>query len=317
MSIKFITILFACFLCRIAVANDPFEDFIDEPDFSVRTIQDANLNRYFSGDYRVIRKTTKLLLKQCPPQDCVLVGVGRSPTPLIAFAKALNGDDSALSLPLSYMGPLFDVPILEARSGVKRKFNLSNFDQHMREFLPSDVLLGGRKIVLVDFAQSGKSLIRTNSLLRDYLGRERPLVEMSVLGLSYYGDILKRLKEAGIGGIKVSFQAQEMFHGRYYRKLAEYDTSFRYNAFLDVPYAKPNRMVRSQLESKIRQAARKLAQKHGTPDYYEREAEEEIKNIETFDDLVAEFRKTIASDPKIPKMFNRKSCAALLAFARK
>ena len=47
----------------------------------------ANPQLISPEEYKGIRDVTLEILKRCPPSECLYVGIGRSPTPIISFLQ--------------------------------------------------------------------------------------------------------------------------------------------------------------------------------------------------------------------------------------
>lgn len=89
-----------------------------------------------------------------------VIGVGRSPTPFIAFLQEYR-PNSAVNLPLSQ----FRYPTgTELSHEDERKLY-----QHLDRFIPSEQELEGKEIVLLDYAVSGESLLSFTRYFQKYL----------------------------------------------------------------------------------------------------------------------------------------------------
>ena len=51
-------------------------------------------------EYQEIKKISKQIMEDCPPKSCVVIGVGRSPSPILAFLEQYE-EGYAHPLPLS------------------------------------------------------------------------------------------------------------------------------------------------------------------------------------------------------------------------
>src|SRR5580704_10283981 len=98
---------------------------------------------------------------ECPKKTCVVIGIGRSPTPIIAYLQA-HDQTSALNLPLS------DFKKIGLSEDLERRL----FD-HFDKFLdPQTYLLGKDKIIVLDFALRGHSIISAAYYIRKYLDQQ-------------------------------------------------------------------------------------------------------------------------------------------------
>lgn len=125
------------------------------------------------GEFSQIRDIAEEVLDQFPPTEYFYVGLGRSPTPIIAYFHA-TGIQGARNLPLSGFR-LY--PPSENRDHSHQTlfvFWEGKILNHFRLFLPTLEELGDKKIILIDYAQFGESLSSARAYLNKYydgLGR--------------------------------------------------------------------------------------------------------------------------------------------------
>ena len=104
------------------------------------------------GLYCEIVKVSKEIKKICNPDDCILIGIGRSPTPLIAHLQN-KYHDYAWSMPLSNFRYSDKEPIKEK--------DYEKLFSHFSHFLPNLRAVHKRRIMLLDYTLSGLSLEST------------------------------------------------------------------------------------------------------------------------------------------------------------
>lgn len=133
-------------------------------------------------EFAQIQNTVAGILKQYPPKDYFYVGLGRSPTPFLAFLRAIGLRDFA-NIPLSSMRSHPNSPTLEVDSqplpdSLKARL-FFHFDRHV----PSLERLQGRKILLFDYVQSGSSLMAAKAYLELFRQSHPQAGEIEVLAL--------------------------------------------------------------------------------------------------------------------------------------
>lgn len=117
------------------------------------------------------------IMKKYPPDQYHYLGLGKSPTPVMAFLQAygerVNPLVSATNMPLSKFGHR-----MSGMSSAERRVisgNELNEEQrnrlweHFDNFVPGPDELEGKSILLIDLVQSGKSLVATQRHLEQYL----------------------------------------------------------------------------------------------------------------------------------------------------
>ncbi|MGB0454896.1 MAG: hypothetical protein ACPGJV_14395 [Bacteriovoracaceae bacterium] len=102
--------------------------------------------------YPEVKIISEELLKICPPEDCVLVGVGRSPTPILAHLEALY-PKSVLNLPLSADGA-----IIALREEEK-------FEKYFQRKVIDKIPKNKKQILLFDYVRYGRSFYYAGEFL--------------------------------------------------------------------------------------------------------------------------------------------------------
>jgi hypothetical protein len=111
--------------------------------------------------YTEVSSVNHYLEKICPPQDCAVIGLGRSPTPFMAALQAQHAD-YAWNMPLSNFR--YDVAGLKP---LKPEIEQKLF-QHFERFLPPTHELKGRNLLVIDYSMSGDSIASAKKYLDKY-----------------------------------------------------------------------------------------------------------------------------------------------------
>jgi len=128
----------------------------------------------------------------CPPSKCVYVGLGRSPTPLIAALQAKHGDAAALNLPLSgfHVADPGRVAFLEGMRGPLSGSERAALVQHLDHFLGPRIESArrqGKRLVAIDYADTGATIVSFRSQFDRYLKTVGP-IEWGIIGITSNGD---------------------------------------------------------------------------------------------------------------------------------
>lgn len=143
----------------------------------------VEVNSYlFEGIVAISNSIEKL----CPSDECVVIGLGRSPTPLIAYLqlKRLEKKEKleyAWNLPLSSF---------RHGSGGRPKLEgayLEKLTQHFNIYFPNADELAGRRILLVDYGATGESLVGAALHLQDYLSARSKITKEALPALDVVG----------------------------------------------------------------------------------------------------------------------------------
>lgn len=119
-------------------------------------------------EYSAIRSLSEKILQKFPEPNTVFVGVGRSPTPVIAYMQTMG--HNAVNLPL---GGVNQLKITNAAQVHDLSFQLKG---HFDQFLKPQFSQGGAtpRFVVIDYVSSGKSMAITNQLFENYLKEACP-----------------------------------------------------------------------------------------------------------------------------------------------
>jgi hypothetical protein len=114
-----------------------------------------------------IKGISENLLKLCPPESCVLIGVGTSPTPFMAYLHGLGLNSYAKTVPISDFR-------FGANSNGRPKLASAleeKLYEHFDHFLPKAEELKEKSVLVFDYAASGESLVTARNYLQSYLSK--------------------------------------------------------------------------------------------------------------------------------------------------
>jgi hypothetical protein len=115
-----------------------------------------------------IAKIAKEIIEYCPPSECTVIAVGRSPTPIVAYLQALDASH-AINLPLSnfrYAPPgEFQSSSMFFSNPLDEK-SLQRLMDYFERQIPKHVFNGQKRILVLDFALGGASLVSSYEHLR-------------------------------------------------------------------------------------------------------------------------------------------------------
>ncbi|RYZ64526.1 MAG: hypothetical protein EOP05_21915, partial [Proteobacteria bacterium] len=167
------------------------------------------LSRAISEDlHKEIVETTNQLIAQCG-KDCLLVGIGRSPTVLVAQAQIQR--QAAINFPISQFRALpgfsetseapafpapYDSPEIAQSFHELSAQNEKILFEHFEAFIGSR-LKGTKRILLVDFSQSGASLFAVHAYLNKWLASRSgaPEVHSVNIGERTYDQISESMRK--------------------------------------------------------------------------------------------------------------------------
>lgn len=173
----------------------------------------------FGDDYAEIRRIAHMAREKFDFDKHHFIGVGRSPTSLLAFLRAIAGDSIASTIPLSAMKEFEDPgKITEARAAWLKI--------HFRHFLPKPAEFAGKDLVIVDFAGSGLGLLHSLLQIQKFYAEEYGIDSSRIkgLGLTDYASGRTRLKNAGIAYIQIEdSDYADHLRDRFYAGNSEFD----------------------------------------------------------------------------------------------
>lgn len=215
-----------------------------------------------TGEYEEVRNLVMEMVKRYPPSQYHYVGLGRSPTPVMALVRALGASTS-------------NVPLSAFRYGEKTKPDLtkekySQLSSHFGHYLPKKEELGSKKLLVLDNAQSGASLVAGHKYMKKFMGDQGFTGEVAKLGFDS-----PQFDRTNDLYWKQNFQSKEQLSLAGYPLIDEFfqNTDFDY-------YAEFDGFDIGAVASGVKEIA-KLARN------------------DRFDDLVQSFMAKLASDPAI------------------
>lgn len=141
------------------------------------------------SEFNQIRNICGEIIRRFPPEEFVYVGVGRSPTPFMAFFHSL-GLQNIYNLPLSSMRNHPKASKLKVWSA-QPDFNSAlkpaveqRLFTHLAHFLPEASSFEGKTILLLDYTQTGASLVSAREYIARYYASKGVAVPVSLIALA-------------------------------------------------------------------------------------------------------------------------------------
>lgn len=137
-------------------------------------------------EYNEISYLAMSVLERFPPSEYHYLGVGRSPSFLMAFFEELGLKVS--HLPISGFENAVErageSPMSNLQEPLDQK-DLSSFKDHFTRFFPTPAESRGKKILVIDYQNYGRSLIAVTDHLYEFSRELYPEAKIEALGLSY------------------------------------------------------------------------------------------------------------------------------------
>lgn len=127
-------------------------------------------------DYQEIRKTALKILAKCPPENCTIIGLGRSPTPFMIFLQEMGSD--AFTLPLSGFK-------LHPNSFDYHDKLIPKLHEHFDRYVDLQTV-SNKKVMLIDFSLTGNSLMAAQYQLQEYFNSMSQSNLVNALAISNY-----------------------------------------------------------------------------------------------------------------------------------
>lgn len=159
--------------------------------------------------YEAGKKIGLEIIQRYPPEEYFYVGVGRSPTPVIAFLQEYLPAHSASNLPFGGVTADDHLWVFTQKDGRDHidweKGWGPNMDHHFKKFLPTPDQLGGRKILLVDYIVNGHSLSLAKRIVEVFLKKEGRLNGVKALG--FHSDHInsQQINARGLDTLNIGF----------------------------------------------------------------------------------------------------------------
>ena len=125
------------------------------------------------AEYEEIKQIALGIRSSYPPEQFLVVGVGRSPTPITTFLEILHPGSTA-TFPISNFkfrlkNDPTRVSLFNGQNRALTPAEETKLFRHFDRYFPSTKLLAGRRLVLVDFTYTGDSLLSVAEYLQKYL----------------------------------------------------------------------------------------------------------------------------------------------------
>jgi hypothetical protein len=123
--------------------------------------------------YDQLNVIAEAILAQCPPENCIFIGIGGSPTPFLAYFE-VKIPGYAWNVPLS---------VKALKELVLDDSILAHLDQYFPKVHPTHptVQKDIKKVMLFDYVYTGQSARIIMNIFRDYIKRRLPGTELNFL----------------------------------------------------------------------------------------------------------------------------------------
>jgi len=153
--------------------------------FFVVISSSAFAQEYSEPNYPEIKAIVTEILKQYPAEEHYFLGIGRGPTPIIAFIQLMG--ISAENIPLSHFG-YFPIDnewgkVAPAPVEVKGSLMFKRIFEHFESYIPSAKDIGSKKLVIIDFSYTGLSIVSVHSFLKVFLEQKRSGIRLGMVTL--------------------------------------------------------------------------------------------------------------------------------------
>ena len=188
----------------------------------------GNVNLAATLYYRPTRELVLSILKTYPPGQFHYVGLGRSPTPIIAMIQSILGESSATNLPLNGLKALRPADQVTQGDEFWRKLtytseNLTAMHLHIERYLPSiDSSEGAKTMLFIDYAHTGATFINLKREMEAETASRPVERRRSIRYLAFAFGNRPELKNAGIDVTPVRGRALKMLDRMPFKHLSEY-----------------------------------------------------------------------------------------------
>ncbi len=143
--------------------------------YKVRTILNEEV-------FQSIKQITSLIRNDCIAPECIVIGLGRSPAPIMAYLEVID-PESTIDLPLSS----FKYAVNSQQAATLQLKALSETDQeklfnYFDSMIIKNLNASTTKILLIDFATTGQSLYSAQSFLEKYFNKINMKMDISSIG---------------------------------------------------------------------------------------------------------------------------------------
>lgn len=130
-------------------------------------------------DLPTIKKVGDLILQNFPPSEYYYIGLGQSPTPIVAYLDAMgetHGEIKVDTLPLSNFRFHAWIDFLSFNPGYTSKLGPGDTKllfRHLKLYLPNRRGLEKRRVLLLDYIETGRSLAGARSYINLFYKGEK------------------------------------------------------------------------------------------------------------------------------------------------
>jgi hypothetical protein len=165
-------------------------------------------------DYPEISGVGKEILQRFPPTEYLYVGLGQSPTPVIRFLKNIDSR-WVVNVPLSGLRGIVSedslTPVL--RQGMYR---------HLDHYIPRRHVLGGRKLLVIDYSYSGESITHAGRIVTEYARDRGRNSEVHTLALTDFEERPETATQHNLVLGKRYGSLRHALQGCVYKEVSEY-----------------------------------------------------------------------------------------------
>ena len=136
-------------------------------------------------DFDQIQAVTLKVLRQFPPDKFHYVGIGRSPTFMMALMEELGIEVSQIPLTKFQYPTDSNSRWLYPAGDPLSSYQLKELFEHFDKFLISSSLVGNRKLLIIDFQNQGWTLISAAEHINLYLQKRGRSTQVEAMGLTY------------------------------------------------------------------------------------------------------------------------------------
>lgn len=198
------------------------------------------------NDFNEVARVSLELIEEYPPSEYFYVGVGRSPTPVMAFLNGVIDPEIFINVPLSGLASLAWYREVDSEN-IHDIYAIrsAHLKAHLKMFLPAADKLAGRRLLLIDFVASGSTLIEAGRQVRDFYdqsGEPNTTIEsLALISSRTKYSTREKLEIAQIHSLLIGDGFHWKLRDRAYREFAEYEPFYVMGTDLE-NYQKPKRL---------------------------------------------------------------------------
>lgn len=177
------------------------------------------------SEYRGIKNISETILRRFPPDEFHYIGLGASPTAILAYLELTLGTQAVSHLPMSNIGSLRNrAEEGQIESEKFRKLLRVHFDTFLPVHLDS-----GKKLLVIDFALMGETISNVSEFLSSAWtdkGEGDRVRFLALVGSSRLSLLKHFLERKGIDILRLSSEMDDVFTARgfdRYRKFEKFD----------------------------------------------------------------------------------------------